>query len=147
MSTIDTIKNVVYAGVGLASVTTEKVKEVVDDLVEKGKISDTEGRRILDEVVKNTENTKEEVENKLKMLSDKISSSFEFLKKDNSQVNALKKRIEELEKELAAAKKSTTKTTARNTTTKSSTTKKTVAKKTTATAKKATTTSKATTKA
>lgn len=140
MSTIDTIKNVVYAGVGLASVTTEKVKEVVDDLVEKGKISDTEGRRILDEVVKNTENTKEEVENKLKMLSDKISSSFEFLKKDNSQVDALKKRIEELEKELATAKKATPKSTA----TKTATAKKTTAKKTTA--KKSTTTTKATTK-
>lgn len=140
MSTIDTIKNVVYAGVGLASVTTEKVKEVVDDLVEKGKISDTEGRRILDEVVKNTENTKEEVENKLKMLSDKISSSFDFLKKDNSQVDALKKRIEELEKELAAAKKPA----AKSTTTKTATAKKTTAKKTTT--RKATT-AKAATKA
>lgn len=137
MSTIDTIKNVVYAGVGLATVTTEKVKEVVDDLVEKGKISDTEGRRILDEVVKNTENTKEEVENKLKMLSDKISSSFDFLKKDDTQVDVLKKRIEELEKELAAAKKPA----AKSTTTKAASAKKTTAKKTTT--RKASTTTKA----
>lgn len=132
MNTLDTIKNVVYAGVGLASVTTDKVKEVVDDLVEKGKISDTEGRRILDEVVKNTESTKEEVENKLKMLSDKISSTFDFLKKDTSEVDALKKRIEQLEKELNEQKKAATssKAATTKTTTRKSTTRKTTAKKT-----------------
>ena len=46
---MDLIKNFVYAGVGLATLTTDKIKETIDDLVEKGKISDTEGKRIIED--------------------------------------------------------------------------------------------------
>ena len=42
---MDTIKNFVYAGLGLATMTTDKIKVTIDDLVEKGKISDTEGKK------------------------------------------------------------------------------------------------------
>ena len=44
---MEMVKNMVYAGVGLASMTSEKVKETIDELVEKGRISDTEGKRIV----------------------------------------------------------------------------------------------------
>ena len=37
---MDTLKNIIYAGVGLASTTSEKIKETIDELVEKGKISE-----------------------------------------------------------------------------------------------------------
>ena len=46
---MEMVKNMVYAGVGLASMTSEKVKETIDELVEKGRISDTEGKRIVQE--------------------------------------------------------------------------------------------------
>ena len=46
---MEIVKNMVYAGVGLATMTTEKVKETIDELVEKGRISDTEGKKIVDE--------------------------------------------------------------------------------------------------
>ena len=44
---MEMVKNMVYAGVGLATMTTEKVKETIDELVEKGRISDTEGKKIV----------------------------------------------------------------------------------------------------
>ena len=102
---MEPLKNFIYAGVGLASVTADKIKETIEDLVEKGKISDTEGKRILDDFFKSTESTKDEFETKLKKLTDNISSSFDFLKKDNAEVDALKKRIEELEAKLAKVEK------------------------------------------
>jgi len=143
---MDAIKNIMYAGVGLASTATDKVKQSINDLVEKGKISDTEGKRIIDEIFKTTESTKEEIENKIKVLTDKFSSTFDFKgKKEDVKVIELQKKIQALEKELADAKKqtaktSTTKVTAEKKST-ATTTRKTPVKKTTttkSTAKKAT---------
>lgn len=127
---MDTIKNIVYAGLGLASMTTDKVKETVNDLVEKGKISDTEGKKIIDDIFKTTENKKEEFENKFKSIQDKIASKFDFNKKDSDEVLSLRKRIEELESKLAASKKSTT-TKKTSKVTAAGSAKKSTAKKTT----------------
>jgi len=106
---MEILKNFVYAGVGLASLTTDKVKETVEDLVEKGKISDTEGKKIVEDFFKSTESKKEEFESKLKSLGDTISSKFDFIKSNTEEVDSLKKRIEELEKELAKTAKENTK--------------------------------------
>jgi polyhydroxyalkanoate synthesis regulator phasin len=137
---MEAIKNLVYAGVGLASTATDKVKHSIEDLVEKGKISDTEGKRIIDDIFKTTENTKEEIDNKVKSITDKITSTFDFKgKKDTKVVDALEKKISDLEKQLVEAKKAVktaTKSVDKKTTT--ATTKKAPAKK--PAAKKTTTT-------
>jgi polyhydroxyalkanoate synthesis regulator phasin len=135
---MDAIKNIVYAGVGLASTATDKIKHSINDLVEKGKISDTEGKRIIDEIFKTTENTKEEIDNKVKTITDKITSTFDFKgKKDTQVVDALQKKIADLEKQLSEAKKAA-KTTVSKTTVAKTATKKAPVKK--ATTKKTTTT-------
>lgn len=143
---MDILKNFVYAGVGLASNTAEKVKETIDELVEKGKITDTEGRKIVDDFFKNTEEKREDFESKLKKVQKDVTSKFDFLKKeaeDLSAVDSLKSRIEELEaklkeaeaaakKQTAAAKKTATATAKKATATvKKATTRKPAAKKTT----------------
>jgi polyhydroxyalkanoate synthesis regulator phasin len=148
---MDAIKNLVYAGVGLASTATDKVKQSINDLVEKGKISDTEGKRIIDEIFKTTESTKEEIENKVKTLTDKFSSTFDFKgKKEDVKVIELQKKIEALEKQLSEAKKQIGKTpevTSKTATVKqttAATTKKVAPKKIKATTTKSTTAKKAT---
>ena len=69
---MEMVKNMVYAGVGLATMTTEKVKETIDELVEKGRISDTEGKKIVDDFFSSTEKRREEFETKFKSVSDKL---------------------------------------------------------------------------
>merc|ERR1712138_164143 len=103
-----------YAGLGLATLTTDKIKETIDDLVEKGKISDTEGKRIIEDFLNSTEEKRNEFESKIKKTSAKISETFDFNKKEN-EMNALKERIKDLENEISSMK---------NTTTKKKTTKK-----------------------
>ena len=49
---MEMVKNMVYAGVGLASMTSEKVKETIEELVEKGRISETEGKNIVSDFFK-----------------------------------------------------------------------------------------------
>lgn len=143
---MESLKNIVYAGVGLASTTSEKIKETINDLVEKGKISDTEGKKIIDDIFKTTESTVEEIEAKVKTMTDKFSAAFDFNgKKEGKLVTSLEKKIAELEKELAEAKKATAKAPAKPaakkttvTAAKKTTTKKTTAKKTTAASTKTT---------
>ena len=47
------LKNFLYAGIGLASSTTSKVQSSVNELVEQGKISDSEAKKIVDDVFEN----------------------------------------------------------------------------------------------
>jgi len=129
---MDTIKNLIYAGVGLAATTTDKVKETISDLVEKGKISDTEGKKIIDSIFESTESTREEIENRIKTVSDKVTSTLSFTKKENKEVVELRNKVKELEAKLAskatAPKKATRKTSVASKTI--ATAKKTVAKAT-----------------
>ena len=119
---MDTLKNFIYAGVGLASTTSEKIKETINDLVEKGKISDTEGKKIIDDFLNTTEEKRAEFENKLKKTSEKISGKFDFLNKDK-EVDSLKAKIKDLEGQISKLKNKT------NTTAKKSNTKKTTKRK------------------
>ncbi len=99
---MDTIKNLIYAGVGLASLAADKVKTVVDELVNKGKISDEEGKRIVKEFFENTDSKKDEWESKFKSAAETVIEKFEFVRKKDFKL--LVERVEELEAELAKAK-------------------------------------------
>jgi len=134
---MDLLKNFVYAGVGLASSTTDKLKETIDDLVEKGKISDTEGKRICDDFFKSTGEKKEDFELKMKKVQEDLSAKFDFRKKskkDDEAIDALNKKIEELEAKLAKAEtKTAPKAAPKKAAAKKTTVKKPAAKKKTTT--------------
>ena len=117
---MDTIKNFVYAGLGLATMKTDKIKVTIDDLVEKGKISDTEGKKIIEDFLNTTEEKRTDFENKLKKTKGKISNTFDFNKKEK-EMDLLKERIKGLEKEITNMKKKTS--SAKKTTTKTTTKK------------------------
>lgn len=118
----ETIKKMVYAGVGLAAQATEKFEKTVTDLVKKGKISDKEGKKIVDDFFSKTEKKKDNFESKFKSTTEEIIEKFNFATKKD--VSKLKKKIEQLEKQLKG-----TKTAAKRTATKKPAAKRTVAKK------------------
>lgn len=93
-------KKVIYAGVGLAAVTVDKIEETVNELVDKGKLSDSEGKKIVEDFFTKTDEKREEFEEKLKTAVKEVVDKFNFLKKDDYEV--LKKRVKELEDELSA---------------------------------------------
>ena len=113
---MEMVKNMVYAGVGLASMTSEKVKETIEELVEKGRISDTEGKRIVQDFFSSTEKRREDFESKFKMATEKVTEKFDFLTKEK-EIQALNDKIQSLEIELAKAKRAASKTTANKATT------------------------------
>jgi len=48
----DIIKKVMLTGVGLAAMTKDKVEEVARDLAKKGKLTEKEGKELVDDLLK-----------------------------------------------------------------------------------------------
>ena len=90
------VKNFIYSGVGLVSITTEKFKSTIEDLVSDKKLSSEEGKKIVDDFFKTTEDKKEELDSQLKAIIEKTLSKFKFVSK--TDIEDLEKRISELEK-------------------------------------------------
>lgn len=90
----ETLKSLLYASVGYAAKTSEKVQKTVDDLVKKGKINEREGKKIVDQVVTNADAKRKELESKLNKVVDKYG------KAGINQIQTLTKKINKLEGEL-----------------------------------------------
>jgi len=104
------IKKVLFTGVGLVASATERLQKTVDDLVERGKMSEDEGKKVVEDVVKNTESAKGDYENRFRKI---VESAMEKLNLPASDGYAkLEKRLKSLEvrvgllaKEVEAQKK------------------------------------------
>ena len=95
----DAFKKLLYAGVGLAATATEKLEKTVSDLVEKGKVTDSEGKRIVEEFLDKTSTKKEEFDEKFTSFVEKLGYT------KNGDVSELRKKIEDLEAQLAKGAK------------------------------------------
>ena len=102
----ETLKSLIYAGVGFASKSSERVQKSVEDLVKKGKINEREGKKIVDHVVTNADEKRKELEVKLNKVVDKYG------KAGINQIQSLTKKIEKLESQLAKHTKPATKASA-----------------------------------
>jgi polyhydroxyalkanoate synthesis regulator phasin len=101
----DLLKKFIYTGVGLVALTAEKVQEIVDDLVNDGKLTKDEGKKILGDILETTETKKDEYEDKLKTFMESIVERFNL--PTRSELESLQKRIKSLEKQLDEEKKKT----------------------------------------
>ncbi len=106
----DLFKKAMQAGLGLAVVTTEKVKDIVEDLVEKGKKyqdkqedaaeqEEAKGEAAEDQEQPEHKNTRfEEIEQRVRKLIENAIARFNFIKSDEHE--RIEKRIEKLEERL-----------------------------------------------
>lgn len=88
----ESLKKLLYAGVGLAAQATEKLQKSVDELVEKGKMTDSEAKKVIEDFLDKSDSKKEEFEDRFNSFVEK----FGYTKSE--ELEALKKRIAELEK-------------------------------------------------
>ena len=91
-------KKALYTGIGLFTATTERLQKSIDELVQKGKISEEEGKKVVEDVVKNTEHKKEEYESKFRSIIDVAISKLNLPQGDT--YDKLEKRIKSLEVKL-----------------------------------------------
>ena len=98
------IKNMFYLGAGAAFATKEKIDEVKNDLVEKGKMTQDEGRQFVDDLVKRSEKAKDDMEKKVQDLVAEQMDKMNMATKDD--LADLQKQVQELRKMLEKTKKS-----------------------------------------
>ncbi len=98
----DLLKKILYTGVGIAALTAEKLQQVIDGLVKEDKITQEEGKKIVDDFFKNTKTKKEELESQLKSVIEKVVGNFNFA--SAKDVDALKKRVDALESKVNGTK-------------------------------------------
>ena len=97
-----TFKNLLYAGIGLATEASEKIEKKVNELSKKGQTTDSEVKKIVDGFIKKTEETSSTVEKKF----NEIIEKFGYAK--NTEVSELRKKLETLESMAAEKAKATT---------------------------------------
>lgn len=90
----DVMKKSMLAGIGLALKTWEEVEDMVNDIQKKSEMSETDGRKFLDEAKKRYEEAQGKLEKRVE------GTVKEFLKKTNivttDELKELKKEIREL---------------------------------------------------
>ncbi len=92
-------KKLLYTGVGIAAITREKVEETVNELIRDKKITSEEGKKIVDDFVKEFTGKKEDFEAQMKGFVEKATKKFRYAKKDD--IEELIKKVEELESYVA----------------------------------------------
>ena len=96
----DAFKKFLYAGVDLAAEVSGKFESGVKELVEKGRISEVEGKKLVDELFEKTEARKEEFEAKYNEIKEKVG----IVKKTEEEILAeLKQQVADLESKLGKA--------------------------------------------
>ncbi len=98
------LKNLLYAGVDLAAAASEKFQKGVSELVEKGTISQEDGKKWIDDMFSKTEERKAEFEKKYKEFTSKIKTTVK--KNTEEDVEELRKKLADLEAKLAKTKAS-----------------------------------------
>lgn len=89
------LKNVLYAGIGAAFLTKEKIEELKGDLIEKGKMSQEEGKQFVDELLRKSEKAKDQLDLWInKRVEDRVDQ-LNLATKD--EIAELRRKIEELQ--------------------------------------------------
>jgi polyhydroxyalkanoate synthesis regulator phasin len=98
---IDLIKKAVLTGLGVASLTKEKIEEFGRELIDKGKLTEQEGEKFVVEMQKWTDESREALKNQIDKLVEAALSRMQLakgsdLEKLQAEIASLRKEIEEL---------------------------------------------------
>lgn len=90
----DLLKNVFYLGAGFAFMTKEKIEELKKDLIDKGKMTQDEGKQFVDDLIKKSEKAKADAEKKVR---DLVNEQLDRMKMATSDdIAELRKQIDDL---------------------------------------------------
>jgi len=91
-------KKFLHTGVGMMNTAAEELQKAADDLLERNSKFAEEGKKVVDDFKKDFETQSDTLSDKLNSIVDKVLAGFKM--PTNEEVENLKSRIEELEKEL-----------------------------------------------
>ena len=91
---IDLVKKAMFTGLGVMSLTKEKVEEIAKDFVEKGQLSEQEGRTLVKEMIEKSEESKNEIKKQIDTAVKAALSQMDIASK--SDLEAVRTEIEQL---------------------------------------------------
>ncbi len=96
---LDLIKKTMLTGIGLALLAKDEVEDLAKELVDKGKMTEKDGKKFLDDLQKRYDDVQTKLEDRVE------KTVKEFFKKANvvttDELKALKKEIRELKKAIS----------------------------------------------
>ena len=100
----DAVRKVCLAGVGAVALTVEAVEDLVEKLVERGELTEEEGRKLVNDVWSKRKKDAKKAEEELNKRVDELMTRFEIPSKTefndlSSKIDALSKKVDELKKE------------------------------------------------
>lgn len=95
---LELLKKGMFAGIGAAVLTRDKIREATRMLVEEGKLSSEEADKLAEDLASSGEREWEEINSKFQSSFKKISENLEVVRK--KEFSELKARVELLEKRL-----------------------------------------------
>lgn len=93
---MDFIRKMTLAGAGLAVLTTEKIQEIVDELVKKGEISEKEAKETFKEIGKKSKQAKKDLEDRIEDMVGSLLNSMNI--PTRKEIEEIKKRLSRIEK-------------------------------------------------
>ncbi len=100
---LDLLKKNLYLGAGLLSMTQNKVKELGEKLVKESKVTEEEGEKFINELMKQAEDTKNSFEKQITEIVEKVMTKIKppcmcEIEKLKEEVAALRKTLEKHKK-------------------------------------------------
>ena len=92
---IEFIKKAMFTGIGLASMTKDKVEEVAKEFVEQGNLTEKEGRKLIKDMMDYSEKSRGELETLIDKYVEKAIGKLDLARK--SDIDELKGKILELQ--------------------------------------------------
>ncbi|MBN2516478.1 MAG: phasin family protein [Deltaproteobacteria bacterium] len=92
----DFIRKSMLVGMGLATVTREKIEQTIDELIKKGEMSEKEGKEAIDELVEKSKEMKKDLTEKVENMVSDTLRKLNIPSRDEFQ--ALKDKVERMAK-------------------------------------------------
>jgi polyhydroxyalkanoate synthesis regulator phasin len=92
------MKKAVLTGIGIASLTKDKAEELARDLIDKGKMSEQEGEKMVQEMLSRAEESRQSMKSQTETLVQNTIDKMHLARMED--IDLLKKEIEKLRQEI-----------------------------------------------
>ncbi len=89
------LKEILYAGLGLVTITREKAEELVSELVKRGELSSEEGKDVLNNIANRMQEETDKLKQRVQDQVENIISSMNLVRR--SELDEVMQRLEKLE--------------------------------------------------
>jgi polyhydroxyalkanoate synthesis regulator phasin len=99
---LDLMKKAIFTGLGLAFMTKEKIEEFSKEIIEKGRLSDTEGKEFIDELQNKSEEVRKKLQDQVQSAVNKTLEKMNIATKDD--ISRVEKKLAKLATSIKAKK-------------------------------------------